>query len=317
MTMAVTETAAGAVKPAESCADLFLTLGAEDERVVVLAGDLARYCDVLPFAERFPERYFNLGMAEANIIGIASGLAKSGLRPIVATYGVFITRRAYDQVAMALTTGPTPVVLAGFLPGITCRFAASHQAVDDMALMGSLPGMRIVDPGDLQETDAALRGGLAADHPTYIRALGGYPRQLLPAGSKAGAPVLLGDKDGEFGMISTGLGTHWALDAVEVLRAQGRRVSLLHMPEIKPFDRETAVSFCRRFSHVVTVENHIAHGGLHGAVAMALAERGGGVRLTPAAIPDAWGPSGTADHIRQEIGLGAEAIARRVLERGE
>ena len=288
-------------------------MGERDDRVVVLAGDLARYVEVLPFAERFPDRFFNLGVAEANIIGVASGLAKTGLRPIVATYGVFITRRAYDQVAMALTTGPTPVVLVGVLPGITCRFRATHQPVEDAALMGALPGMRVLDPGDDLEMSWALRSGVASDGPTFIRALRGnrpdLPGQLAP-GDIAGAPLEFGDEAGDIGMISTGLGTDWAREAADLLRARGRKVRHLHVPSLKPFDAARVLQFCESFSQITTVENHVAHGGLFASVAGALARSGGGTKVVPCAIPDAWPPSGTVEFIRREIGLDAETIAR-------
>jgi transketolase len=295
-----------------------IELGEADDRVVVLAGDLARYVEVLPFAARFPDRFLNLGVAEANIIGMASGLAKTGFRPIVATYGVFIARRAYDQVAMALTTGPTPVTLVGVLPGITCRFRATHQPVEDMALMGSLPAMAVIDPADDREMTAALTGAVAADHPTFIRALRG-DRPDVPGTRPAGAspldPVEFGDEGSSVGLVSSGLGTDWAMEAAKILRGRGHGVRHLHVPRIKPFDTATVAKFCRRFAHVVTVENHIAHGGLFAAVASVVVQSGMGTRVTPCAIPDEWPPSGTVDFIRGEIGLDAASIAAAA-ERG-
>jgi len=295
-----------------------IELGETDERVVVLAGDLARYVEVLPFAARFPDRFLNLGVAEANIIGMASGLAKTGFRPIVATYGVFIARRAYDQVAMALTTGPTPVTLVGVLPGITCRFRATHQPVEDMALMASLPTMAVIDPADDKEMTAALKGGVGADHPTFIRALRG-DRPDVPGTRGAGAspldPVEFGDEGASVGLVSSGLGTDWAMEAAKILRGRGHGVRHLHVPRIKPFDTATVAKFCRRFAHVVTVENHIAHGGLLASVASVVVQGGMGTRVTPCAIPDAWPPSGTVEFIRGEIGLDAASIAAAA-ERG-
>ena len=301
-----------------SFARTLIELGEADERVVVLAGDLARYVEVLPFAARFPDRFLNLGVAEANIIGMASGLAKTGFRPIVATYGVFIARRAYDQVAMALTTGPTPVTLVGVLPGITCRFRATHQPIEDMALMASLPGMAVIDPADDAELSAALTGGVAADHPTFIRALRG-DRPSGPGARPAGAspldPVEFGDEGPAVGLVSTGLGTDWAMEAATILRGRGHAVRHLHVPRIKPFDTAMVADFCRRFAHVVTVENHIAHGGLFSAVASVVVQSAMGTRVTPCAIPDAWPPSGTVEFIRGEIGLDAASIAAAA-ERG-
>ncbi len=296
--------------------DVLLSLGETEDNVVVLAGDLARYVDVLPFAEQFPDRFWNMGMAEANLIGMASGLAKSGYKPIVVTYGVFITRRAFDQVAMSLTTAPKGVVLVGFLPGITCRFRATHQPIDDIALMGSLPSMTVVDPADDRELQNAVRSAVNSSHPTYIRAL----RDAQPAlpvrneNPQDCRSVVLGDKNGDLAFISTGLGTQWALEAAALLRASGHTVSVLHVPVLKPFDRPAIVEFCEPYSQLVTVENHIAHGGLHAAVASAVVSTGIPARILPAAIPDAWPPSGSTDFIRKEIGLTAESIAELALK---
>ena len=286
-------------------------LGETDDRVMVLAGDLAKYVEVLPFAKRFPDRFLNLGVAEANIIGVASGLAKTGFRPIVATYGVFISRRAYDQVAMALTTGPTPVTLVGVLPGITCRFRATHQPIEDAALMASLPGMRVIDPGDDRELSWALRSGVASDGPTFIRALRGDRPPLPDAPHEDGtlAALEFGDKEADVGMISTGLGTDWAREAAVLLKERGSKVAHLHVPVLKPFDAECVIAFCRRFPQVITVENHIARGGLFSTVAGAVAQQGLGTRIRPAAIPDQWPPSGTIEYIRGEIGLDPLSIA--------
>src|SRR5215218_8109256 len=145
-------------------ATALVELGRRRDDVVVLSADLSKYTDVLPFAETFP-----VGMAEANMMGIAGGLAKTGRLPIAVTYGVFATRRAYDQVAMALCTGPSRGIVVAFLPGITTPFKATHQAIDDLALMRALAGMTVIDPTDATELAAALDFAVAASGPVYIR----------------------------------------------------------------------------------------------------------------------------------------------------
>src|SRR5919197_3305916 len=127
----------------------------------------------MPFAEAYPERFLQVGMAEANMMGVAGGLAKTGLLPFAVTYGVFATRRAYDQLAMALATGASRGVVVAFLPGITTPFRATHQAIDDLALMRALPGMTVVDPADATELAAALEFAVAQSGPVYIRGLRG------------------------------------------------------------------------------------------------------------------------------------------------
>src|SRR5919198_6601462 len=198
--------------------EVLVELGAEHPELVALSADLAKYTDVMPFAQAYPERFVQVGMAEQNMMGIAGGLAKTGLLPIAVTYGVFATRRAYDQVAMALCTGPSRGVVVAFLPGITTPFKATHQAIDDLALMRALPGMTVVDPADATELAAALEFAVVQSGPVYIRGLRGRVERLFPPGD-----VELRVRElrpgGEIGLIGTGLGTRWALEAAAIAEA--------------------------------------------------------------------------------------------------
>ena len=137
-------------------ATALVKLGENREDVVVLAADLAHYTDVQPFADAFPDRFFQIGMAEQNLMGVAAGLAKSGYVPVITTYCVFASRRAYEQVALALCTGTRPAVIAAFLPGITTPFRATHQGTDDLSLMRNIPGLTVLDPADSTELAGAL-----------------------------------------------------------------------------------------------------------------------------------------------------------------
>jgi transketolase len=283
-------------------------LGRRREDVVVLSADLSGYTDVLPFAQEFPDRFFQVGMAEANMMGIAGGLAKTGHLPIAVTYGVFATRRAYDQVAMALATGPSRGIVVAFLPGITTPFKATHQAIDDLALMRALAGMTVVDPADATELAAALDFAVAADGPVYIRGLRGSVAQLFDAEAFSLRPRVVAD-GGEAAIVATGLATQWALEAADLL---DRQASILHVPVLKPLPAETIVDFASRFDRVTTVENHSIVGGLGSAVAEALAEAGAAVALQRLGVPDRWAPAGSLDHIRRELGLDAAGIAEAV-----
>jgi transketolase len=289
-------------------ATALVELGRRREDVVVLSADLSKYTDVLPFAEAFPERFIQVGMAEANMMGIAGGLAKTGFLPIAVTYGVFATRRAYDQVAMALATGPSRGIVVAFLPGITTPFKATHQAIDDLALMRALAAMTVVDPADAGELAAALDFAVGLDGPVYIRGLRGRVASLFESRDPALGvrEVRAGD---ETGLIGTGLGTQWALEAAELLSG---RAAVLHVPMLKPLDAAAAVAWCGRFDEVTTVENHSTIGGLGSAVAEALSEAGSSTRLRRLGIPDRWAPAGSLDYIRAELGLDAAGIARVV-----
>lgn len=300
-------------------ADALVALGDRRPDVVVLSADLARWTDVVPFAEAFPDRFVQVGMAEQNLVGMAAGIAKSGLIPIAVTYAVFATRRAYDQIAMGLCTGPTRAVLVGFLPGITSPYRATHQAIDDLALMQTLPPTTVVDPADATELTAALHA--AVEHTSaearlvYMRALRGSVAQLFSPDDlrfRIGAARVLLD-GGDVGLLASGLGTQWALEAAEVLAGRGVKASVLHLPTLKPLDEAAVVSFTDRFSIVTTVENHSVVGGLAAAVASVLAGRGLGTRLRPLGLPaGTWGEHGSIDHVRRTLGLDAEAIAEAV-----
>jgi transketolase len=284
-----------------------LELGRRREDVVVLSADLSKYTDVLPFAQAFPDRFFQIGMAEANMMGVAGGLAKTGHLPIAVTYGVFATRRAYDQVAMALATGPSRGIVVAFLPGITTPFKATHQAIDDLALMRALAGMTVVDPADATELSAALEFAVELDGPVYLRGLRGTVVQLFdPEGFEVRAREVT--PEGDVGLISTGLATQWALEAAELLD----RGSILHVPVLKPFPAETVARFAARFPRVTTIENHSIVGGLGSAVAEALAEAGVPTPLQRLGVPDRWAPAGSLDFIRRELGLDARGIAEAV-----
>jgi transketolase len=288
-------------------ATALVELGRRREDVVVLSADLSKYTDVLPFATEFPDRFIQVGMAEANMMGIAGGLAKTGFLPIAVTYGVFATRRAYDQVAMALATGPSRGIVVAFLPGITTPFKATHQAIDDLALMRALAGMTVVDPGDASELAAALDFAVGLDGPVYMRGLRGRVARLFEP--EAGLGVREVRAGGELGLIGTGLGTQWALEAADVL---DDRASVLHVPVLKPLDGERVASWCGRFEAVTTVENHSIVGGLGSAVAEALAEAGSATRLRRRGVPDRWAPAGSLDYVREQLGLDAAGIARAV-----
>jgi transketolase len=294
--------------------EAIVALGGRRRNVVVLSADLGKYTDVADFAAAYPERFFQVGMAEANMMGIAGGLAKTGFLPFAVTYGVFATRRAYDQVAMALATGSSRGIVVAFLPGITTPFRATHQAIDDLALMRALPGMTVLDPADATELAAAVGAVAEHDGPVYLRGLRGAVEQLF---EPDGFELRIGEarrlrSGGDVAIVSTGLGTQWALEAVELLAGRGVAASLLHAPTLKPFDGDAVAELCAGFEAVTTVENHSVVGGLAAAVATALAERGIPTRLRALGVPDRWAPAGSLDYVRAQLGLDAVGIAGAV-----
>ena len=275
-------------------------LGAERDDVIVLSADLAHWTDVVPFADAYPERFLNVGMAEQNMVGIAAGIAHAGLYPVIVTYGVFVTRRAYDQVAMGLCTGGVSALLVGFLPGITSQFKATHQAIDDVALMRVLPGMTVLDPADAGELSAMTLAAPNLGGPVYLRAMRGSVAELFgPDVDVMRARLVTTGSRGAF--ITSGLATQWAMEIDDT--------DVLHVPCLKPVDAEGIAEYCRDRAVVHCVENHSTVGGLFDIVSSVIAARGLGTRVVAHGVPDRWAEYGSIDHNRATLGLDAATLA--------
>ncbi len=296
-------------------ATTLVELGRDRSDIVVLSADLAKYTDVQPFAEAFPDRFIEVGMSEQNMMGVAGGLAKSGFLPIAVTYGVFASRRSFDQVAMALGTGPSRGIVVGFLPGIVTPFRATHQATDDLALMRMIPRMVVIDPADATELAAALKAAVAHDGPVYLRGQRGAVPKLF---AESAVDFAIGqarvlEKAGEFGVIATGIGTQWAFEALAELKARGRTAALLHVPTLKPLEPAVPVAFCQRFPRVTTVENHSTIGGLGTVISEIIAANGLRASVQALGVPDRWAPGGSVDYIRRTLGLDARGLADSIV----
>lgn len=277
--------------------------------VVCLGADLTRQTETDLFRDTFPDRFFNGGMAEANAIGLAGGLARAGHTVFFATFGVFATRRCLDQIAMAIAYPRLNVKIVGFMPGLSSPGGPSHQAIEDVALMRALPNMTVVDVADATETRQAVAAIAAAEGPAYLR---------LKRGE---IPVIFGDDHafsltraqrlapgGELVLIGSGMMLAAVLAAAAALRARGIHVGVLNVPVIKPLDAGTIVAACRDARAVVTAENHSVVGGLGSAVAEALVESGAGCRLARVGIPDQFAESGSRPYLFSRYGLSVTAV---------
>ncbi len=293
-------------------AEALVELAERRPDVVVLSADLSNYTDLRPFATAYPDRFIQVGMAEANMMGIAGGLSRAGLLPIAVTYGVFATRRAYDQVAMALATGGGHAIVVAFLPGITTPFRATHQATDDLALMRAIPGMTVIDPADATEVASTLHAAAYHHGPVYLRGLRGVVERRFPPGDFRIGPARLVRSGQDALVVGTGLGTVWALDAAEIAARDGVEATVIHAPTLKPFDHDFIRAACEDFTNVHVVENHSTIGGLADAVSSALARGGRATRVIAHGVPDAWAPAGSLDHIRAALSLDANGLARAI-----
>ncbi len=299
---------AGTAAPASAPFGHALVRAAErNPRIVGLTADLGKYTDLDLFAERFPERYFNLGMAEQNLIGAAAGFARVGFIPFATTYCVFAMRRAYDFIAIGAALGRANVKVIAGLPGLTTGYGGTHQGIEDVALARSIPDLVVIDPCDATEMSQAVEAIAEYQGPVYMRMLRGQvPIVLNPQTYQFDlwkARLLSRGKD--VAIISTGLMTARALEAASLLDARGM---------LKPIDFESILSLVARIPNVVTAENHVFTGGLASIVADLVADAGIAVRLRRIGIPNMFCQSGSIPYLVKRYRLDAQSIADAAAE---
>ena len=294
-------------------------LGREDERVVVLDADLSGSTKTGVFAKEFPERFFNVGIAEGNMIGMAAGLAAGGMIPFASTFAVFAAGRAFEQIRQSAAYPKLGVKVVATHAGITVgEDGGSHQAIEDLAIMRALPNMTVLCPADGPETTAAIRAAAAHPGPVYVR-LG---RSKVPVIFPDGCDFAIGRgatlREGtDLTFIATGLMSAQAMTAAAILAEGGISARVVHLGSIKPLDVELVLKAARETGAVVTAEEHSVIGGLGGAVCEALAE-GQPVPVERVGLRDVFGQSGTADDLLAHYGLTPAHLveaAQRVLQR--
>jgi transketolase len=279
-------------------------------RIVGLTADLGKYTDIHLFANRFPERFFQIGMAEQNLIGVAAGLARTGFIPFATTYCVFATRRAYDFIAIGAALGSANVKIIAGLPGLTTGYGGTHQGIEDLALMRSIPNLTVIDPCDATELSQVVPTIAKHPGPVYVRLLRGQvPVSLNPETYQfeIGKAKLLSEGS-DVAIISTGLMTSRALKAIAELKRNGVSAALLHVSTLKPFDKESVLALLRRIPRVVTAENHFISGGLASAVADAVVDAGIAVKIRRVGIPDCFCESGTIPYLVQRYQMDSADI---------
>lgn len=297
----------------ESYGKTLVSLGEEQPDIVVLGGDLNKSTVVNLFAQRFPERFFDFGPAEQNIVSAAVGFASCGKIPFVSTFAVFGTGRAYDQLRVGVAQGGLNVKLVLTHAGITVgEDGMSAQAIEDIALISAMPGFTIVVPSDSMEAEWAVREAVSINGPVYIRlSRGATP--LVHSGTentfKIGkAEVIRGGNDAT--IIACGVMVSIAQQAAETLSSQGVDTRVINMHTLAPVDSDAIVDAARETGVIITAEEHFARGGLNSIVAQELGAR----YPTPVEMValHSYGESGKPDQLIEKYGLGSGKIVEAV-----
>lgn len=289
-----------------------LEIGAREPRAVVVSVDTQDLLGIRPWIERFRDRFVELGIAEQNAIGVASGLATTGLRPYVCAYAPFITARSMEQVRNDVAYANQRVVIGAAASGISLGVAGgTHHALEDLALMRSLPNMTVIVPADVDEAYRATLATLDIDGPVYLR-LGGRAEEPPVGGDpeaafRPGRAVQLRPGD-DVTVIACGALVEMALRASDALRREGIGVRVLNMHTIKPLDRDAILAAAAETRGIVTAEEHHLTGGLGGAVAELLAVEHP-TRMRMVGMPDTFAVVGPTVPLRAKYGMSAEAIA--------
>ncbi|MGH2730321.1 MAG: transketolase family protein, partial [Actinomycetota bacterium] len=290
----------------------------DDDRIVVLDGDVNNSTFTNKFMDRFPDRFFNVGIAESNLIGIASGLAACGRIPVAASFATFLLSNAFDQVRMSVAFPNLNVKLVGTHAGISIgEDGPSQMAIEDIALACALPGVTVIVPADGPSTAAAARAMIEREGPTYLRC--GRPK--VPLIYADGADFHLGRantlRDGnDVTLIANGIMVAMALDAAEGLAQQGISARVLDMHTVKPIDVAAVERAANETRGIVVAEEHLAYGGLGATVALVVAERRP-TRMAFVDLGDTYATSGTPEELLAQYGLTPDAIldaALRVLK---
>lgn len=287
-------------------------LGAVRQDVVVLDADLSKSTKTSMFQSKYPDRFFNAGIAEQNLMGLAAGFSVAGKVPFASTFAVFATGRAYDQIRNSICYPRLNVKIAATHAGITVgEDGGSHQALEDINLMRGLPNMTVLVPADGPEAKNAVKAAAEYEGPVYIR-LG---RSGVPTITDADAPFVIGKgrvmrEGSDVTLIGCGMMVAKALEAADALAEEGVSAAVIDMSTIKPIDRELIVEWAKKTGAVVTAEEHNIIGGLGSAVAEVLVEEAL-VPMERVGIEDVFGESGTGGELVEKYHLTAEHIVEK------
>ncbi len=302
-----------------SYGDALVEAALADERIVALCADLVPPTETDRFRDELPGRFHNVGIAEANMIGMAGGMARSGEIPFCHSFCAFITKRVLDQITMQAAYPDLPVKLVGFLPGVATILGVSHQAIEDVAIMRAVPNMAVFEPSGPEYHAAMVQLALDWDGPAYLRMKRPEttPPPFEPQSLEVGKGVIRRE-GGDLAIVSAGLCVAEALKAAEVLAGEGIDARVVDMASLKPIDADLILDCASLTGALVTAENHSIIGGLGSAVAELLMDEGIGLPFRRVGVQDRFCEGGTTPYLMNKFGLDSVAIAqaaRGVMER--
>ncbi len=303
------------IAPREVFGKTLVELGKENPNIVVLDADLSPSTMTHYFQKEFPERFFEVGIAEQNMIGIACGLAANGKIPFASTFAVFATSRCFDQIRVSVAQARLNVKIVSTHSGLTVgEDGASHQALEDLALICSLPGFTVIVPADGVETAQAIRAVAAHRGPCYVRLIRGKLPLVFDSNYRfkiGKAAMIWPGKDATIMAIGTMVAP--ALEAAAMLAKEGILCRLLNMSTIKPIDEQAVIDAAAETGAIVTAEEHQEHGGLGSIVARIVAKHHP-VPIELVAVKDKFGMSGKPAELLARYGLTSGDIAKAVRE---
>lgn len=297
----------------EAFGSALVELGKNNPNVVVLSADLAGSTKTSEFAKVFPERFFNMGVAEANMMNTAAGLAVSGKIPFATTFAIFASGRAWEQIRNTISYGALNVKIIATHGGISVGpDGASHQGIEDIALMRLIPGMTVLVPADAIETPKAIFAAAEYYGPVYIR----LARLKIPVLTKATDLFVIGKSSvlregNDATVIACGIMVSSALSAAEMLTQENINITVINCYTIKPLDTKTIISQAEKTKAIVTAEEHLMAGGLGSAVSEVLSQNCS-VPIEMVAIKDRFGQSGESEELLKEYNLTANDIVQAV-----
>ncbi len=296
----------------EAFGEALVELADVNPEIVVLDADVSSSTQTIHFGKKYPERFFNVGVAEANMVDIAAGMSTSGLHPVVSTFAIFLTLKATDQIRNVLCYNNLPVILVGGYAGLSDSFdGASHQSITDLAIMRAMPNMKVLVPADAIEMKQAVRLALKEKGPVYIRACRNETPLLFENQTEMQIGKARKIRDGKDLTIAVcGVPVFMAIEAAKELESEGISVDLLNISSLKPLDETAILDSVSKTGKILSIEEHSVIGGLGSAVAEVLAKSGNG-KMDSIGIQDKYTETGPYMELLEKFGISALAIIEK------